>query len=135
MKVKDFDGNEYNWPLKGHQPTFDETRPRSQLHLDVRALLRGMYPTSLILEEVPLPGTGLFIDFYLPLRKVVVECHGKQHYQFIQHFHIDKRGFIASNNRDMRKLDWCHKNNLKVAILSHAETIDEWRTRIELAAD
>lgn len=135
MKVRDFNNREYNWPPAGHQPTFDETRPRSELHLRVRALLRQMYPTAGILEEVPLPGSGLFADFYLPLRKVVVEAHGKQHYEFTPHFHGDRRNFIAGQNRDQKKRDWCYMNNIRVVILPYSENEDEWRERIERAED
>ena len=135
MKVRDFNGREYNWPPAGHVPLLDETRPRSELHLRVRAILRAMYPTAPILEEVPIPGTGLIADFYLPLRKVVIECHGAQHFAFTPHFHGDRRSFIASRNRDQKKIDWCHLNNIHVAVLPYSEDDNEFRTRIESAAD
>jgi hypothetical protein len=78
---------------------------------------------------------GLFADFYLPLRKVVVECHGEQHYRFIPHFHTDRRSFTMAQNRDQRKIDWCHLNNIRVAILPYSEKDDDFRERIENAAD
>ena len=135
MKVKDFEGREYNWPPDGHVPRHIDTRPHSELHLRVRKILRSLYPTQPILEEVPLPGVGLFLDFYLPLRKTAVECQGEQHYRFIPHFHTDRRTFVASQNRDQRKVDWCRLNNISVAILPYSESDDEFRTRIENAAD
>lgn len=135
MKVKDFDGREYNFPPPSYVPTLDETRPRSELHLRVRRILHSMYPTAPILEEVPLCGIGLFGDFYLPLRKVMIECQGEQHYQFNPHFHGNRRSFVASQNRDQRKIDWCHLNNIHVAVLPFNESDDEFRARIDAAAD
>jgi hypothetical protein len=49
MKVKDFEGRSYNWPPDGHTVMADDIRPRSELHLRVRALLHRMYPTQPIL--------------------------------------------------------------------------------------
>jgi hypothetical protein len=135
MKVVDFEGRETNWPPAGHIPRHNDSKPRSELHLRVRAILHKLYPTQPILEEVPLPGLGLFVDFYLPLRKVVIECQGEQHYRFIPHFHTDRRTFVASQNRDQRKVDWCRMNNIDIAILPYNESDDEFRTRIENAAD
>lgn len=135
MKVVDPNGRSHNWPPEGHVVKHDDRRPRSELHLRVRELLRSMYPTQPILEEVPIPGMGLFADFYLPLRKVVVECHGEQHYKFVAHFHKDRRTFMASKNRDQSKIDWCHLNNICIAILPFSETDDEFRARIQNAAD
>lgn len=135
MKVVDFNGREYTWPPKGHEVDFDDVRPRSDLHIRCRDLLRKIYPTQPILEEVPIPGVGLFCDFYLPSRKVVVECHGEQHYKFVPHFHGTKFKFVQAKNRDNKKQNWCRINNIKMAILPFSETDDEWRTRIEEAND
>jgi hypothetical protein len=133
MKVSDFNGKQHNWPPSGHVVSFDDTRPRSALHIRVREILRRLYPTSPILEEVPLPGTGLFADFYLPIRRAVIECNGEQHYRFVPHFHQDRRTFMESKNRDQRKIDWCHLNNIHVAILPYDKTDEELIKLIEEA--
>lgn len=130
MKVVDLNGRVYNWPPPGHQPAFNELRPRSELHLRARAILYELYPTQPILEEVPLPGTGLFADFYLPVRKVVIECQGEQHFKYVPHFHGNLLGFRQAQARDARKVDWCTINNIKVILLPYMESDDEWRTRI-----
>ena len=133
--VKDMRGRSHPWPPQGHEVGFNDRRPRSALHLRCRELLRRLSPTQPILEEVPIPGENLTCDFYLPLRKVVVECHGQQHYKYTPHFHGDVLGFIQSKKRDARKSDWCRINNFGMAILPFSETDDEWRRRIEDADD
>ena len=135
MKVEDLNGRQYSWPPTGHEVSLSDKRPRSEPHLRCRALLRAMYPTQPILEEVPLPGIGLFCDFYLPFRQVMIECHGEQHYTYTAHFHGSRQGFAKSKRRDQNKIDWCCINNIDMAILPHSETEDEWRTRIEDADD
>ena len=133
MKVKDLSGREHSWPPQGHEVGFNDKRPRSSLHVRCRELLRQMYPTQPILEEVPILGENLTCDFYLPFRQVVVECHGEQHYKFIPHFHGTRLGFSHSRYNDREKKEWCALNNIRMAILPFSETDDEWRNRIEEA--
>ena len=52
MKTRDLDGNIYNWKTQGTIVRSNEQRPRSKLHLTARSLLRNLYPTLQISEEV-----------------------------------------------------------------------------------
>lgn len=134
MRVKGLDNREYSWYLVGYQPAADDSRPRSELHLQVRKVLKDLFPMQKILEEVPLPGTGkLFADFYLPQLKLMVEAHGRQHFEYIHHFHGDYIGFIHSRKRDCKKQAWCDLNKISLAICSYSETEDEWRDKIKRA--
>jgi len=135
VSVVDFDGRTHPWPPPGYEVNLDDIRPRSSLHIRCRELLRQMYPTQPVLEEVPIPGERLFCDFYLPMRKVVIECHGQQHDVFTPHFHKTKAEFRVSQNRDRRKIEWCHMNNIRVAVLPYDETDEQWQTKIENADD
>ena len=132
MKVKGFDGRSYPFPPSGHMPDNDDSRRRSSLHLRTRKILRKLYPTSRVLEEVFLPGTnGLFADFYLPFQKIVVECNGEQHYKFNAHFHGTRLNFMKSKANDRKKIEWCEMNNIKFIELPFNEDDDEWRDRIQ----
>ena len=42
-------------------------------------------------------------DFYLPDHKVLIEFHGRQHYEYIDHFHRDDDGFSLQKQRDVFK--------------------------------
>lgn len=35
--------------------------------------------------------------------KIVIECHGRQHYEFVELFHHDYKGFIEQQERDFQK--------------------------------
>jgi hypothetical protein len=130
MKVVDFSGYEHPWPPKSCEVDFNDVRPRSELHTRCRTLLRAMYPTQPILEEVPIPAEQLFCDFYLPMRRVVVECHGEQHYKYVPHFHGDRVGFLKSKTRDKKKAEWCALNNIRLISLPYNETDGQWKQRI-----
>lgn len=131
MKVKGFDGREHTWPPTGKVVSGIDRRQRSSLHLRCRTLLKTMYPSDMILEEVPLPGSEkLSADFYLPSRNMVIEVHGEQHYKFVAHFHGNVVNFLQSKQRDLKKIDWCNENNIAVIELPYNEADNEWRNRI-----
>lgn len=131
MKVTGLDGKSYTMYLVGYQPKLSDERARSALHLEVRALLHELYPSDRLLEEVPLPGCGgLFADFFLPQRKLLVEAHGRQHYEYINFFHEDAMGFMKSKKRDANKAEWCRINSITLVICSYAESKDVWKKSI-----
>jgi len=127
MKVKDTTGKEHSWNFLGHTVNFD--RKCSEPHAKARDILKELYPTDTICEEVPLPGEKLFGDLYLPLRKLMVEVHGEQHYKYVSHFHGSIKGFLDSKARDKRKQEWCDINGIKLVVLPYNEE-DKWKTMI-----
>ena len=67
----------------------NDTRKRSKYHVRARNLLKEMYHSYRILEEVKLPGSTLshrkgvlFLDFLIPQISLAVEVHGQQHYEY-----------------------------------------------------
>jgi hypothetical protein len=131
MKIKGLDGKTYPMHLVGYQPMESDGRPRSDLHLEVREILRELFPCIKILEEVPLPGSyGLFADFFLPQIKLIVEAHGRQHYEYVYHFHQDEAGFAKAKKRDKNKIAWCEINGISFVACSYKESKDEWKKHI-----
>jgi hypothetical protein len=133
-KVKDTNGREHTWNLSGTVPEISDIRPRSALHIKARALLKEMFPLDQICEEVELPGERLYADFFLPLRKFVVEVHGEQHFKYNSHFHgsLQEGGmkeFTDSIKRDVRKAKWCEINNIVLVVLPYNKEA-EWKNLI-----
>lgn len=81
-----------------------------------------------------------YYDFYLPDSNTLIEADGQQHFEFVEKFHKDKKGFKASKNIDKLKtrvakkigfklirIDWTMENNfyefLDKAIKSKKKTI------------
>jgi hypothetical protein len=132
MLTKDLDGNNYNWLLTGNMAK-GKTSNKSSYHLQARELLSTIYPTLQILEEVPIhirKNEVLYLDFYLPLKKICCEIHGEQHYRFIPFYHSNKLSFLKSQKRDREKEEWCVINNIEYIVLPYNEDVDLWKQRL-----
>jgi len=131
MLIKDLDGNNHNWLLIGNMAK-GKVFNKSSLHLTARELITTAYPTLQILEEVPIVlrrSETLYLDFYLPLKKICFEVHGEQHFKFVKFYHNNMLNFLKAQKRDREKQEWCEINNIKYIILPYNET-DLWLERI-----
>jgi hypothetical protein len=128
MNVVDLSGRAHKINLYSY--TGKPSNNKSQYHLKARKLLKEMFPTHPILEEIHVPGERLFLDFFLPLKRLVVEVHGAQHYELNNHFHANKLEFFKSKTRDSNKIRWCEINNIDIVTLPYDEDLNEWRNRI-----
>jgi hypothetical protein len=131
MKVRDTHGKQYTWPPDDCLASEQKTANKSGLHIKCRSVLFDIYPGRRLLEEVPLPGEGLFLDFYIPHRKVAVEVQGEQHFNYIPHFHGSKFNFIKSQERDARKREWCETNGIELIEVRFDEDEEAWSKKLE----
>jgi hypothetical protein len=138
MKVFGINGKEYVWNLSKYDVKKDNTRARSKYHLRSRNLLREIYHSYRILEEVKLPGSTakhrkgvLYLDFYIPQIKKAFEVHGQQHYEYNPFFHKNMADFLLAKGKDEDKIEWCHLNNIDLIILKYSDCDDAWRIQIE----
>ena len=138
MKAIGFSGREYNWNLNKYDVYGNDKRKRSKYHLRARKLLKEIYHSYRILEEVKLPGSTLsyrrsvlYLDFFVPVIRVGIEVHGKQHYEYTPFFHKNLAGYLLSINRDEDKADWCELNNIKLIVLKYSDGDDDWRNTIK----
>lgn len=131
MIVTDFDGREYKWPPTGHVPTLDQTQNKSSNHLRARELLKRIFGSYRIMEEVPLPGTKLRLDFYIHPLCIGVEVHGEQHYSYSPFFHGSTANFLQSRRNDRLKREWCDMNDITLIELPHNEDEEEWTHRLQ----
>ena len=118
MKVVGFDGREYNWNLAKYKR---KKRKASKPHKRASELIRKMFPLMTLLEEATIPGSEtkrrrskLYCDFFLPELMVMIEVHGRQHYEHIPFFHTDKKSFGKAKMRDKEKIEWCHNNDIEL---------------------
>jgi hypothetical protein len=127
MRIKDLDNQLHNWNLTGNFAKANDIN-KSQYHLAARKLLVDTYPTLQLLEEVPIPlrrNETLYLDFYLPLKKLCVEVHGEQHYEFCPFFHTNKLQFLLGQKRDNEKKEWCEINGIKYIVFPYNQ-IENW---------
>ncbi len=137
MKYLGFDNRLHPIQVTDYFVYDDDSRDRSELHIRARKILKSLFPCDKILEEVTLPGSKkngsvLYADFFIPSRSLMVEVHGKQHYEYIPFFHGSKLGFVKSKLRDNDKKEWCDINNIELVELPYNLTDEEWRDIIEL---
>lgn len=135
MQVKDLDGKSRSWHLTGNMAR-GKISNRSSFHLQARELITAAFPTLQILEEVPIPlrkSETLYLDFYMPLKKMCVEVHGEQHYKFVGFYHNNMLSFLKSQKRDREKEEWCEINSIKYIVLPHFENKDQWLERLNNA--
>ena len=134
MKIIDLEGNVHRWKTEGTIVRFNESRPRSQLHKTARLLLRDLYPTLQISEEVVVPlrkGKKVFLDFYINTIKTVIEVHGPQHYKFNSLYHSCAQDFLNQKQRDRELQDWCNLNNLNYIELPFNEDEEQWQNKLK----
>ena len=133
MKIQDLDGNIHKWKIEGSIVRSNDQRPRSQLHLTARSLIKEIYPTLQICEEVSAQikrDRKVFLDFYINTIKTVVEVHGQQHYKFNSLYHTSAQDFLNQKKRDQDLQDWCVLNNLNYIELPFNENEQQWISRI-----
>jgi hypothetical protein len=133
MNIIGLDGKEY-------RINFNKSRVStncSKLHIRARDLLHTEFPYDKIYEEVALPGTKnerqikpLMADFIIPLRYIIVEVQGEQHYKHNSFFYYNKLEFYKAQSRDRNKVRWCELNQIKLICLPFNENDGQWLERI-----
>lgn len=118
MKMLDINGNEVVVDVRPTSYPVKEDS-RSNFQKEVGQWLQEIFPRSVILEEFPIPGGRLFIDFFLPRECVVVEVQGRQHSEFVGFFHGSRhdKKYAGQKMRDMQKEMWAESNGFKVVSL------------------
>lgn len=86
----------------------------SKLANDTYALLRRVFPHHTIMLEyyVRYKGAQLFFDFFIKELNVLIEVQGRQHDEYVAHFHGDREGYLASKRRDNLKKEYCETNGV-----------------------
>lgn len=131
MIVKTLDGFEYKLKLKRNNRSTSST-----LHKQAIADILVIFPVIQILQEIPIKvkkkEPKLYIDLYLPPFNLAIEVHGRQHYEYIEHFHKTIRKFYRQQKRDKDKIEWCEFNNINWIILKYDER-ENWIRQIRSA--
>ena len=120
MEVKLTNGKIIRLRLSGKRIDYEPSK--SEFQTKIKHKLITQYPNDLIFEEVYIPGENLILDFFIPSLKLVIECQGKQHYEYISFFHKTKRDFYRHQDRDLKKRAWCQLNNFKLIEILYEST-------------
>jgi very-short-patch-repair endonuclease len=131
MQVVDLDGNWSNWSVMGGISK-GSIAHKSALHITARDLIKKIYPTMQLLEEVTIythKNEVSYLDFYIPLIRKCIEVHGEQHYKYISFYHSSPLGFLKAQKKDREKKEWCNINNIILIELPFNKQ-NEWKDLI-----
>lgn len=100
----------------------------SKISNEVGKILEGMFPKLMgprVRKEVYVPykGQRLYFDFYVKEIGVYVEVQGRQHTEFVKHFHGTKEAFAAQKMRDNLKIQYVQENSKCLVRFSYDEKI------------
>ena len=114
MKLYDTEGNLISIRIN---PKDYEIRDKSKsgVQKEIGVLLKNRFPMCIILEEWQIPGkSGMTFDFIVLPEKLAIEVQGRQHYDFVKHFHRNIDGFKKQKERDKKKKEWCNVNGFSL---------------------
>lgn len=113
MKFTTTKGKEVSIDVRpSNYPMRSEEECKSKCQYSIGQVLKGVFPSDIILEEFYVPAEGIYIDFFIPRVKVAVEINGAQHDKFTPFFHGTKTGFTKAKERDKKKSSWCEINSI-----------------------
>lgn len=99
----------------------------SKLADETYAFLKDVFPHNVIIREyyVRYKYTKLFFDFYIKELDILVEVQGRQHDEFVKHFHSDRESFLASKRRDNLKKEYCDKEGFVLLEIRSKKELDK----------
>jgi len=94
----------------------------------VHCILEELFPANphrRVFPEhyIPYKATRLYFDFYVKECFLFIECQGRQHTQFVKHFHGDGEAFSKQKMRDNLKIEYVQKNDMYLVRLHDNEDI------------
>lgn len=112
----------------------------SKLCNQVIVTLKEIFPHARIREEeyVLFRNQRLFLDIFLPQYGLVIEVHGRQHDEFVEHFHGNAKGFREYKRRDSLKEEWIAEKGYTLVALRVNElpiTKEKLLERIDVESD
>jgi len=101
-RVKNFKKHFIDW----------EADSKSILQKKVKHFLFDFWRYDVVLEEFPIPGSLLSLDFFNANKRIAIEVQGGQHRKYIPYFHKRKGDWLNQQYRDADKFNFCDINNI-----------------------
>jgi very-short-patch-repair endonuclease len=71
-----------------------------------------------------IPARNFKFDFYLPNRDMLIEFHGRQHYNGADYFG-GREGFKLTRKRDRFKAAWAKANGYELITIKYTENVED----------
>lgn len=122
MKYEGLDGRSYSLNLGKYTLDLDD-RSRSDLFCEAVTVVKSVYPSDPLCAELYFEGapTKLYVDLYLPVRKIAIEVQGEQHFKYVRHMHKDKLNFLMAKRRDVMKRELLELNDIVLLYFNYNE--------------
>lgn len=100
----------------------------SKIANEVYDVLNEMFPRlsgQRVSKEIYInyKGQRLYFDFFIKEIGVYVEVQGRQHTEFVKHFHGDKEAFRSQKMRDNLKIQYVEENGQCLVRFNYNEKI------------
>ena len=63
----------------------------------------------------------LYLDIWVPQLSLAIEVHGRQHDEFVGHFHGSASSYRAAKRRDSLKEEWAGEQDITYVVLREHE--------------
>lgn len=90
------------------------------------------------------PLSGVIVDVFVGNPPLAIEFHGRQHFEFVRHFHGDLKGFTEHKERDNQKFWLCSRLGFPLVVFRYddklsmdmvIDRINEAKANFELIED
>ena len=87
------------------------------------SVIKSVYPSEPLCAELYFEGAPakLYVDLYLPVRKIAIEVQGEQHFKFVRHMHGNKLNYLNAKRRDIMKRELLELNGIVLLYFNYNE--------------
>lgn len=112
------------WPSasKGHRESSGESECRRVAEMLTGKSFPKRRPNFL---RNSITDANLEIDCYCDELKIGIEYNGRQHYQYVPHFHSSKDAFYTTKYRDEMKSRLCKENGVKLIVVPYTVEVKD----------
>jgi very-short-patch-repair endonuclease len=109
-------------------------KSKQEADLD-RALVEVFGPAAVKSEKtIRVRGKTLYVDRVIEAYKIAFEIDGRQHNEYVEHFHGDAQGFTDAQTRDRFKEQWLTANGYSLVRFNFDEAVTAQSVRDRLVA-
>ena len=91
---------------------------------ELEVIVRELLPMETLTKEHHI-GEKLRLDLFYPKYNIAFEYHGRQHFEYVEHFHGDIYGFQDAMTRDIRKAQLCEEHGIVLLVFRYDEKLDQ----------
>lgn len=86
--------------------------------------LLELYPYQNVVYEYYIPSINQRIDIFIPSLGIAVEYSGRQHSEYVEHFHRGMEGYLKGRELDRKKIDHLKEIGAKLIIIYYNNMVN-----------